>query len=189
MFHLLWVSPLTIFLALALLIINMSHSALAGFALLFCGIPLLMITMKKLIRRRRRINTMTDTRLSLTQEIMRSIRFVKFYGWERAFLEALRTFRQREVLMIQKLMALRNAMNAISVSLPIFASMLSFIVYSVSRHELTPWVVFSSLSIFNSLRVPFNLLPVVISQLTDAWASLHRVEGYLLAEEHQETII
>ncbi|KAF4151823.1 hypothetical protein CNMCM6069_003024 [Aspergillus lentulus] len=189
MFHLLWVSPLTIFLALALLIVNMSHSALAGFALLFCGIPLLTITMKKLIRRRRRINTTTDARLSLTQEIMRSIRFVKFYGWERAFLEALRTFRQREVLMIQKLMALRNAMNAISVSLPIFASMLSFIVYSVSGHELTPWVVFSSLSIFNSLRVPFNLLPVVIGQLTDAWASLHRVEGYLLAEEHQENII
>ncbi|PYI31475.1 P-loop containing nucleoside triphosphate hydrolase protein [Aspergillus indologenus CBS 114.80] len=189
MFHLLWVSPLTIFLALALLVINLSYSALAGLALLFAGIPLLTITMKKLIRRRRGINAVTDTRLSLTQEIMRSIRFVKLYGWERAFLQALQTFRHREVTRTQKLMALRNAMNAISVSLPIFASMLSFIVYSVSGHELTSWVVFSSLSIFNSLRVPFNLLPVVIGQLTDALASLHRIEGYLLAEEHQEDII
>lgn len=189
MFHLVWISPFTIFLALALLIINMSYSALAGFALLFGAIPLLTITMKKLVRRRRIINTATDGRLSLTQEIMRSIRFVKYYGWERAFLETLRKLRQHEVSMIQKLMALRNAMNAISVSLPIFASMLSFIVYSVSGHELNSWVVFSSLSIFNSLRVPFNLLPVVIGQLTDAWASLNRVEGYLLAEEHREDIV
>ncbi|KAJ5476818.1 ABC multidrug transporter [Penicillium sp. IBT 31633x] len=189
MFHLLWVSPLTIFLALALLLINMTYSALAGFGLLFCGIPLLTITMKILIRRRRGINKVTDSRISMTQEIMRSVRFVKFYGWERAFLEALRLCRQNEVVMIQKLMALRNAMNAVSVSLPIFASMLAFIVYSVSGHELTAALVFSSLSIFNSLRVPFNLLPVVIGQLTDAWTSTRRVQEYLLAEDQQEEFI
>ncbi|KAJ5779811.1 ABC multidrug transporter [Penicillium paradoxum] len=186
MFHLLWVSPFTIFLALALLLINMTYSALAGFALLFCGIPLLTITMKILIRRRRAINKVTDVRISMTQEIMRSIRFVKFYGWENAFLEALRLCRKHEIAMIQKLMALRNAMNAVSVALPIFASMITFVVYSVSGHELTAALVFSSLSIFNSLRMPFNLLPVVIGQVTDAWASTRRIQEYLLAEEKQQ---
>ncbi|PWY94483.1 ABC multidrug transporter [Aspergillus sclerotioniger CBS 115572] len=189
MFHLIWVSPVTIFLALALLLINMTYSALAGFGLLFIGIPLLTITMKILIKRRREINKVTDARISLTQEIMRSVRFVKYYGWEKAFLETLRTCRKNEVAMIQKLMALRNAMNAVSVSLPIFASMLSFIVYSVSGHELTASLVFSSLSIFNALRVPFNLLPVVIGQLTDAWASMRRLQDYLLAEDQREDFI
>ncbi|KAJ6032640.1 ABC multidrug transporter [Penicillium herquei] len=189
MFHLLWVSPLTIILALTLLVINMTYSALAGFALLIFGIPLLTITMKVLIRRRRGINKITDSRISLTQEVTRAIRFVKFYGWEKAFLEALRVYRENEVSMLQRLMAIRNAMNAVSVSLPIFASMLSFIVYSVSGHELTSSLVFSSLSIFNSLRVPFNLLPVVIGQLTDAWASMLRVQEYLLAEEQKEQFI
>ncbi|PYI11617.1 ATP-binding cassette transporter protein YOR1-like protein [Aspergillus sclerotiicarbonarius CBS 121057] len=189
MFHLIWISPVTIFLALALLLINMTYSALAGFGLLFIGIPLLTITMKILIKRRREINKVTDTRISLTQEIMRSVRFVKYYGWEKAFLEALRSCRKNEVIMIQKLMALRNGMNAVSVSLPIFASMLSFIVYSVSGHELTAALVFSSLSIFNALRVPFNLLPVVIGQLTDAWASMRRLQDYLLAEDQQEDFI
>ncbi|KAJ5216416.1 ABC multidrug transporter [Penicillium cinerascens] len=189
MFHLLWVSPLTILLALALLVINMTYSALAGFGLLFLGIPLLTLTMRSLIQRRRMINKITDTRISLTQEITRSVRFVKFYGWEKAFLEALRACRRNEVTMIQKLMALRNAMNAVSVSLPIFASMLCFIVYSVSGHELNASLVFSSLSIFNSLRVPLNLLPVVIGQMTDAWASMRRVQNYLLAEDQREEFI
>jgi ABC-type multidrug transport system fused ATPase/permease subunit len=189
MFHLVWVSPITIFIALALLIVNITYSALAGFALLFFGIPVLTLTMKALIKRRKGVNSVTDSRISLTQEILRSVRFVKYYGWENAFMETLRNLRKHEVALIQKLLALRNAMNAVSVSLPIFASMLSFIVYSLTGHELTPAIVFSSLSIFNSLRVPFNLLPVVIGQLTDALASTRRIQDYLLTEDHQDQSI
>ncbi|KAF2088727.1 P-loop containing nucleoside triphosphate hydrolase protein [Saccharata proteae CBS 121410] len=189
MFHLLWTSPITIFLTLTILIVNLTYSALAGFSLLFLGIPALTLAIKSLITRRRSINEISDQRVSLTQEILRSVRFVKYYAWENALLQQLRSIRKREITMIQKLLTTRNGINAASVSLPIFASMMSFIVYSVTNHSLTPDRIFSSLSLFNALRVPFNLLPVVIGQVTDAWSSMNRIQQFLLAEEQQDDIV
>ena len=189
MFHLIWASPMIILIALVMLLINLTSSALAGFSLLFLGIPALAMAIKTLISRRLAINKVTDARVSLTQEILKSVRFVKFYGWGSAFLARLREIRRREIKLIQMLLTIRNAINAVSVSLPIFASMLSFIVYSLTKHELTPAPVFSSLALFNALRVPFNLLPVVIGQVTDAWASLGRIQEYLMAEEQQDEVV
>jgi len=88
--------------------------------------------------------------------------------------------------MIQVLLAIRNAINAVSMSLPVFASMLAFITYSLTSHDLAPARIFSSLALFNSLRLPLNLLPLVIGQVTDAWSSIIRIQEYLLSEDQDE---
>src|SRR5579862_4703386 len=67
--------------------------------------------------------------------------------------------------------------------------MLSFITYSLSKHELNPAPIFSSLALFNSLRTPLNLLPMVIGQVIDAWSSVGRIQEYLSAEEIRDEII
>ena len=188
MFHMIWTSPVGIVVTLVLLLINLTYAALAGFALLVIGIPVLTKAIKILFRRRRAINKMTDSRVSLTQEILQSVRFVKYFGWESSFLERIGGIRKREIRSIQILLAIRNAINAVSMSLPIFASMLSFITYSLSKHALNPAPIFSSLALFNSLRLPLNLLPMVIGQVVDAWSSLNRIQEYLIAEDAKEDI-
>lgn len=186
LFHLIWTAPLSCLITLALLLVNLTYSALSGFALLVIGMPLLTKAIKSLFRRRMQINKVTDQRVSLTQEILQSVRFVKYFGWESSFLARLAELRGKEIGMIQRLMSLRNAIMAISLSLPIFASMLSFITYTLSNHGLAPAEVFSSLALFNGLRMPLNLLPLVIGQVTDAWNSLKRIEEYLLLEEQAD---
>lgn len=186
LFHLIWTAPLSCLITLALLLVNLTYSALSGFALLVIGMPLLTRAIKSLFRRRMLINKVTDQRVSLTQEILQSVRFVKYFGWESSFLGRLAELRGREIGMIQRLMSLRNAIMAVSLSLPIFASMLSFITYTLSNHGLAPAEVFSSLALFNGLRMPLNLLPLVIGQVTDAWNSLKRIEEYLLLEEQAD---
>ncbi|EON98628.1 putative multidrug resistance-associated protein 2 protein [Phaeoacremonium minimum UCRPA7] len=189
LFHIIWTAPISCTITLVVLLINLTYSALAGFALLVIGMPVLTRAIKALFVRRAVINKVTDQRVSLTQEILQSVRFVKFFGWESSFLNRLEDFRAREISMIQVLMAIRNGIMAISLSLPIFASMLSFITYSLSHHDLQPAEVFSSLALFNGLRMPLNLLPLVIGQVTDAWSSLKRIEDYLLAEEQEEEVV
>ncbi|KAK5656320.1 hypothetical protein OQA88_4700 [Cercophora sp. LCS_1] len=189
LFHIIWTAPLMILVTLALLIVNLTYSALAGFALLFIGIPVLTGAIKKLFIRRKAINKITDQRVSLTQEILQSVRFVKFFGWEPAFLDRLGQFRDREVRSIQILLSIRNAIMALSLALPIFASMLAFITYSLTHRNLPPAEVFSSLALFNSLRMPLNLLPLVIGQVTDAWSSMARIQEFLLAEEREEEAV
>lgn len=189
MFHMIWTSPIAILITLVVLLINLTYSALAGFALLVIGFPVLTKAIKILFVRRRAINKITDQRVSLTQEILQAVRFVKYFGWESSFLERIGDIRKREIRAIQILLAIRNAINAVSMSLPIFASMLSFITYSLSNHALDPAPIFSSLALFNSLRMPLNLLPLVIGQVIDAWASLGRIQDYMLAEEQNDDFI
>ncbi|KAG8415950.1 ATP-binding cassette transporter yor1 [Metarhizium acridum] len=189
LFHMIWTSPVVCLITLVLLLVNLTYSALAGFALLVVGVPALTKAIQTLFRRRKAINKITDQRVSLTQEILQSVRFVKYFGWEKAFIARLGEFRAKEIYSIQVLLAIRNAINAVSMSLPIFASMLSFIVYSLSNHDLAPAEVFSSLALFNGLRIPLNLLPLVLGQVTDAWSSMKRIEEFLMQEEQEEDVV
>ncbi|KAI2623280.1 ATP-binding cassette transporter protein YOR1-like protein [Hypoxylon sp. NC1633] len=189
LFHMNWTSPISCIITLVVLVINLTYSALAGFALLVIGVPALTRAIRLLFRRRAAINKVTDQRVSLTQEILQSVRFVKYFGWERAFLERLKDIRTREIHAIQILLTIRNAINAVSMSLPIYASMLSFITYSLTNHGLPAAQVFSSLALFNGLRMPLNLLPLVIGNTVDAWSSLKRIQEFLLSEEQEEDVI
>ncbi|KAL7949002.1 P-loop containing nucleoside triphosphate hydrolase protein [Trichoderma barbatum] len=187
--HLAWTSPVACIITLILLIINLTYSALAGFGLLVIGVPLITKAIQSLLRRRKEINKITDQRVSLTQEILQSVRFVKYFGWEKAFIDRLAEIRSKEIYAIQVLLAIRNAINAVSMSMPIFASMLAFITYSLTNHGLAPAQIFSSLALFNGLRIPLNLLPLVLGQVIDAWSSLQRIEQFLLEEEQEEDVI
>lgn len=188
MFHMLWTSPISIIVTLVLLLVNIGYSCLSGYALLVFGVPFLTYAMRFLVRRRRNINKITDQRVSLTQEILQAVRFVKFFGWESSFLARLKEIRKREIRSIQTLLAVRNAILSMSMSIPIFASMLSFITYALSNHALNPSRIFSSFALFNSLRMPLNLLPMVIGQVTDAVTALNRIQEFLLAEEQKDAI-
>lgn len=190
LFHIIWTSPFQVAIVLVVLCINIGYSALAGYALLAVCMPLLTKAIKSLFRRRKRINKVTDQRVTLTQEILGAVRFVKFFGWESSFLARLRDLRKKEIRAIQVLLSIRNALNALSMSMPVFASMLAFIVYSVTGHDVSSASrIFSSLALFNSLRMPLNLLPMVIGQVTDAHASLGRIQDFLLSEEQSDEII
>ncbi|KAL6699968.1 P-loop containing nucleoside triphosphate hydrolase protein [Trichoderma pleuroticola] len=186
--HMTWTSPVACIITLVLLLVDLTYSALAGFGLLIVGVPLITKAIQSLFRRRKEINKITDQRVSLTQEILQSVRFVKYFGWEKAFIDRLAEIRSKEIHSIQVLLAIRNAINAVSMSMPIFASMLSFIAYSLTNHNLAPAEIFSSLALFNGLRIPLNLLPLVLGQVIDAWSSLQRIEQFLLEEEQEEDV-
>ncbi|KAF2168939.1 hypothetical protein M409DRAFT_20953 [Zasmidium cellare ATCC 36951] len=186
--HMIWTSPIQVLLTLALLLINLTYSALSGFAFIMLTMPMLAKAVRSLMTRRKAINKITDQRVSLTQEIISSVRFVKFFGWETSFLDRLHEIRTHEINKVSFLLSIRNGIMAVSMSLPIFASMLAFITFSLTHApgSFKAATVFSSLALFNSLRIPLNLLPMVIGQVVDANASLNRISEFLDAEERTE---
>ena len=186
-FHIIWTSPITITITLIILLVNISYSALAGFALLILGIPVLGKVIRVLTARRRLANKVTDKRVGLTQEILLGVRFVKYYAWEDSFLAQLKKLRSEEIKSVQFLLGVRAGVTAVGMSLPVLGAMLAFITYSLTGNVLNPASVFSSLALFNTLRLPLNLLPMVIGQVVDAWVSIQRIETFLKAEEIQDT--
>lgn len=188
-FHRCWTSPIQILLTLALLCINLTYSALAGFGLICVMMPLLGQAIRSLMVRRKVINKITDQRIQLTQEIFSSIRFVKFFGWETSFLSRLAKLRKLEIRKIALLMTIRNAILAVAVMMPILASMLTFITYYLSNHVLNAAPIFSSLALFNALSAPLEMLPVALGRVVDASASVKRISEFLDAEELQDEAI
>ncbi|EDU45517.1 multidrug resistance-associated protein 5 [Pyrenophora tritici-repentis Pt-1C-BFP] len=186
-FHMIWTAPIGILITTALLLVNLKYSALPGLGLILIAMPLLGRAVKTLFRRRVVINKVTDQRVSLTQEILQGVRFVKYFGWETSFLERIQAIRKREIHGIQILLTIRNAVLSVGMSMPIFASMISFITYSQVNADLNPAPIFSSLALFNSMRIPLNFLPLVIGQVIDANASIDRIQEFLLAEEAEES--
>ena len=190
LFHIVWTAPVAIVVTLVLLLINLRASALAGFGLLVVAMPLLGQAIKSLIIRRKRVNKITDQRVSLTQEVLHAVRFIKYFGWETSFLKRLGNLRSQEIRSIQFILAIRNGINAVSMSMPIFAAMLAFIAYAFTHTgpQFNPALIFSSLALFNSLRLPLNMLPLVLGQVTDAVSSITRIQDFLLAEEERDYV-
>lgn len=182
-FHVAWAAPVQLCIALGLLIKNVGLSALAGFALLIIMGPLQTKVMKTLAKTRGKAAKITDDRVKLTQEVLQGIRVIKYYAWEESFLNALNKLRDKEMKYIRLLLMIRSGITGVSMAIPMFASILTFIVYSLTGGSLTPDVIFPSLALFSILRLPLILLPMVISILTDASVSMKRIQEFLLAEE------
>src|ERR1700722_9682603 len=68
-------------------------------------------------------------------------------------------------------------------TIPVFSSILSFITYSLTGHLLEPSLIFSSLTIFNLVRMPLMFLPMVIGAFVDGQVSLNRIQEMFLADE------
>ncbi|KAI6365773.1 hypothetical protein MCOR25_005262 [Pyricularia grisea] len=181
--HLVWASPIAILLTVTLLLVNLGYSALAGVAVLVLGLAALTRVVGLTARRSAKITPLTDQRTGLTSEMLRGIRFLKYFGWEPAFLSRLKSVRAAETRSLKLLHITKSAIGAVSMALPIFSSMAAFVVFSRVGSNLEPAAVFSSLALFNSLRTPMNWLPTSIGHLVDAHAALNRIQLFLLAED------
>ncbi|OCL06061.1 P-loop containing nucleoside triphosphate hydrolase protein [Glonium stellatum] len=185
-FHMIWAAPLSLVVTIVLLLINLSYSALVGLALFFTATPLVAYIVRAMLKRREKINRDTDERITIMQEALQAIRFVKYYAWEDDFLKRLGAVRRREIRGIRYLLGHRNMGIAIGSTIPIFSSMLTFITSSLTNHALEPASTFSSLALFNQLRLPLIMFPMVIGLVSDALQSLTRIEQFFLAEDSME---
>jgi ATP-binding cassette, subfamily C (CFTR/MRP), member 1 len=181
--HQSWTSVIQLVLATILLLINIGYSALAGVGLLVLTAPLLAKVIRILRLKRRRANLFTDARIRAIQEILSTIRAIKFYSWEQPFLKKVLDIRTKELYMVRTSMIMRNATNGMSMSLPLYASILAFITYSATGNALKAGNVFSSLTLFNMLRGPLMMFPRIMSSMIDAWVALGRIQGLLTADE------
>lgn len=182
-FHIIWAAPVEILIGLGLLIRNLGVSGLAGFAVMIIMAPLQTKAMRMLSKLRRNAVLVTDNRVKLTQEMLNGIKVIKFYGWEVSFSDQLNGLRAKELGFIRGLMVLRSVIMGVAMTIPVISSILSFITYSLTGHVLEPALIFSSLTIFNLVRMPLMFLPMVIGAFVDGQVSLSRLQEMFLADE------
>ncbi|THH01938.1 hypothetical protein EW145_g6827, partial [Phellinidium pouzarii] len=180
-----WISPIQIIIGIALLIDNLGYSALV----LLLGFPFQFILVRVMFKARLSGVQITDRRVRLTTEVLQGIRLIKFYAWEAFYAHQIGCLREKEVATIGRTAVARAGLISVVTVIPIVASVLSFITYALSGHDLNPAIIFSSLQYFNIIRAPLMFFPLIMSAVSDAIVALGRIGVFLSAEELEEPYV
>ena len=135
-------------------------------------IPINGIIIKKLLKYQEAIMANKDKRVKVMSEILRGIRIIKFFAWEESYSRKVNEIRDVELKTLRSAAYLKAAQTFSWGSTPLLVSIATFTTFSLTGNELTAQVAFTSLSLFNVLRFPLNILPDVINDIVEAGVSL-----------------
>ncbi|KIM43746.1 hypothetical protein M413DRAFT_443652 [Hebeloma cylindrosporum] len=184
--HHLWSAPIQLIIGIGLLIGTLGYSALVGLAVIVLSMPLQFILITIMFTQSKKGVKITDKRVRLTTEVLQGIRLIKAYGWEAFYTRQITALRGQEIRRIRKSSVAASWMVSMFSFMPVLASVLSFITYSLTGHDLNIAVIFTSLQLFNIIRVPLLIFPLVLNALAQAMISIGRICKFLTAEELEE---
>uniref|UniRef100_A0A8C1FTL6 Multidrug resistance-associated protein 1 n=1 Tax=Cyprinus carpio carpio TaxID=630221 RepID=A0A8C1FTL6_CYPCA len=186
--NMIWSAPLQVILALYFLWQNLGPSVLAGIAVMVLMVPLnAVIAMKTKTYQVAQMKS-KDNRIKLMNEVLNGIKVLKLYAWELAFKDKVSAIRESELRVLKKTAYLGAVSTFTWVCAPFLVALSTFAVYVlVDEHNiLDAQKAFVSLALFNILRFPLNMLPMVISSMVQASVSMKRLRVFLSHEELDE---
>ncbi|XP_063479790.1 multidrug resistance-associated protein 1 isoform X7 [Symphalangus syndactylus] len=183
--NMIWSAPLQVILALYLLWLNLGPSVFAGVAVMVLMVPVNAVMAMKTKTYQVAHMKSKDNRIKLMNEILNGIKVLKLYAWELAFKDKVLAIRQEELKVLKKSAYLSAVGTFTWVCTPFLVALCTFAVYvTIDKNNiLDAQTAFVSLALFNILRFPLNILPMVISSIVQASVSLKRLRIFLSHEE------
>ncbi|CAH1986538.1 unnamed protein product [Acanthoscelides obtectus] len=183
--NMVWSAPLQICLSLYFLWQELGPSVLSGLALMILLIPLNGYIANKVKTMQGKQMKNKDERVKLMNEILNGIKVLKLYAWEGSMEDIIHPVRQKEIKTLRQSAYLNAATSFIWTGAPFLVSLVTFATYAcVNTHEvLDAQKAYVSISLFNIIRGPLNMLPMVISNYIQATIALKRINDFLNAEE------
>ncbi|NXX99006.1 MRP2 protein, partial [Centropus bengalensis] len=183
--HQLWSSPLQIILSIVFLWGELGPSVLAGLAVMVLLIPInaFLVAKAKTIQVRNMKNK--DERMKIMNEILNGIKILKLFAWEPSFEKRVNEIRARELKDLLNFSYLQSVSIFVFTCAPFLVSLASFAVYVLvdENNVLDAQKAFTAISLFNVLRFPMAMLPMVLSSLVQTNVSTARLERYLGGED------
>ncbi|XP_019491823.1 PREDICTED: canalicular multispecific organic anion transporter 1 [Hipposideros armiger] len=183
--HLLWSNVLQIVLSIFFLWRELGPSILAGIGLMVLLIPVNGIIAAK--NRTIQVKNMKnkDKRLKIMNEILNGIKILKYFAWEPSFKDQVHNIRKKELKNLLTFGQMQSVIMFLLYLTPVLVSVVTFSVYVLvdSRNVLDAEKAFTSITLFNILRFPLSMLPMVISSMLQASVSTDRLEKYLGGDE------
>ncbi|KAF5915974.1 hypothetical protein HPG69_003047 [Diceros bicornis minor] len=163
--NLLWSAPVQIILAIYFLWQNLGPSVLAGVALMVLLIPLNGALAMKIRTFQVKQMKFKDSRTKLMSEILSGIKVLKLYAWEPSFQKQVEGIRQDELRLLRKAAYFHAVSTFIWTCTPFLVTLITLGTYvSVDvNNVLDAEKAFVTISLFNILKMPLNMLPQLIS--------------------------
>ncbi|XP_008589254.1 PREDICTED: canalicular multispecific organic anion transporter 1-like, partial [Galeopterus variegatus] len=179
--HMLWSSVLQIVLSIYFLWRELGPSVLSGVGVMVLIIPVngILAAKNKAIQAINMKNK--DKRLKIMNEILSGIKILKYFAWEPSFKDQVHNLRKKELKNLLTFSVMQAIMTFLLYLTPVLVCVVTFSVYVLvdSNNILDAEKAFTSISLFNILRIPMGMLPMVISTMLQASVSIDRLEKYL----------
>lgn len=210
-----WSSPLQITIAVIILWKHIGVAAIAGLATMIAFIPFNAFFTSKNYKIKKTRLKYQDIRIKMLNEILSGIRVIKFYGWEESFRKLIANIRKIELVYFKRSEFTGLLGDCLWEASPFIVSAVSFTTYVLidEKNKLDPYKAFISLSLFDLIRFPLVMLPMVLSGLSDvilrklywhlkkreinmfynlklkALVSLKRINSYLMKEDQETNVV
>ncbi|KAJ1525343.1 hypothetical protein ONE63_010161 [Megalurothrips usitatus] len=180
-----WGAPLQIIVSLYLLWRILGVAVLAGLASMILLIPVNGYIASRMKSYQLKQMKNKDERAKLMNEILNGIKVLKLYAWEPPFGEKINRIRSKEMEVLKKTAYLQAGISFAFTVAPFLVTLTSFATYVLldKNNVLDAGTAFVSLSLFNILRMPLAMLPMVIMIVVQTGVSVKRIDKFLNADD------
>jgi ABC-type multidrug transport system fused ATPase/permease subunit len=176
-------APLTVIVAMGVMLWVIGPAALAGFAVLLIFSPLQARIGGRLAVLRRATAKITDERVRVMAELLTGVRLLKLYGYEAAFAEKVAGIRAKEVGVLRRAAVIRVVNSVAAFSLPVLVTLATFATNALMGNPLRPAAAFVVLALFNVARFPLSVLPQATRCVSEASVACKRIQAFLALPE------
>ncbi|KAK9481416.1 P-loop containing nucleoside triphosphate hydrolase protein [Lipomyces japonicus] len=176
-----------ILFSLILLYRTLGPSAIAGAVTMVVLLPLHYHLSKMFGVAQSQLMKSTDKRVQKTNEILSSIKIIKFFAWESRFYEDVNEARADELKKLGKRFFIWALTSVIWYGAPILITCVTFAFYTlVAGNTLTTPIAFSALSLFNLMRIPLDQLAEIFVNVLQSQTSIERIQDFLSESETEK---
>ncbi|KAM8862150.1 ATP-binding cassette sub-family C member 8 isoform 4-T4 [Synchiropus picturatus] len=181
----LWAMPVQIIVGVILLYYLLGVSALIGATVIAVLAPVQYFVATKLSQTQKSTLEYSSERLKKTNELLRGIKLLKLYAWERIFCDSVEETRDKELTSLQAFALYTSISIFMNAAIPIAAVLTTFVVHvHISEDaDLSPAVAFASLSLFHILVTPLFLLSSVVRSTVKALVSVQKLSEFFSSDE------
>eukprot|EP00755_Sulcionema_specki_P015026 Sspe_Gene.58292::Locus_31969_Transcript_1_1_Confidence_1.000_Length_4390::g.58292::m.58292/K05673/ABCC4; ATP-binding cassette, subfamily C (CFTR/MRP), member 4 len=183
--HFMWLTPIMVLTVLSLLVVQIGPAAVAGIGLMALVWPLQIAITRMVAYARRKMMINTDARVKFLTEVIRAIRAVKLYAWEKPVGQRIASIRDQEAKWMGLSLRLKGVVRELMFLIgPLITfTILMVIVYGEDKaDEIDVVSLITMLAFINILRFPAMLLTQALSTRSDGMVAARRVEDFLLLE-------
>jgi len=119
-----------------------------------------------------------DRRVKFTNEILQGVRIIKLFAWEKPLLAQLHEKREEELKAVFDNMMLSAVFGFVFTAAPLVVTCATFATYAALGNTLTAATAFASLSLFQIIRFPLTVFPMMLARTIDLAVTNKRLSKF-----------
>ncbi|EMD64693.1 hypothetical protein COCSADRAFT_87739 [Bipolaris sorokiniana ND90Pr] len=130
----------------------------------------------------------TDEKIQRTSQFIESIRHLRWYGWQDAWLDGVLESRQKELhLRVANIFFVTSLAFILRFGSGLFPAVAFYAFTKLAGQDLRIDLIFPAIELFNQLESYLRALPQLITTLLNAYVAMGRIEEFMAEPNKEET--